>query len=352
MAGCSLFGSGTSRKPSTAPALSDDAKATRAATQFLSRWVDPDGRVVRRDQGNDTVSEGQGYALLLAVAVGDKGTFARVWSWTQQHLQHPNALLAYHWDNGRVIDGTPASDADVQTAWALALAGTQFHNSTYTTEARRLAVAVVTHEVGYDDQGHVTLAAGPWAVVSGLPVTVEPGYWTPPASTELAALTGDQRWASMTAADTAHLDQLTHGGTTLPPDWALLSMGVPRATGSPNRLTPVQYGLDGMRASVWNSCTVTGRSLVAREWPLLSATASQAPLARKLDGTVSNGNLTPLAAVAAAAAAQAAGQRTTSRSLLDSATSAAATFPTYYGDAWVALGRVLLTTNRLASCGS
>ena len=37
-----------------------------AARSFLSRYVDPDGRVVRRDQGGDTVSEGVSYALLLA----------------------------------------------------------------------------------------------------------------------------------------------------------------------------------------------------------------------------------------------------------------------------------------------
>lgn len=298
------------------------------------------------------MSEGQGYALLLAVAVGDKATFTRVWTWTQQHLQQPNGLLAYHWGNGHVIDKAPAADADTQAAWALALAGSRFHNTGYTTAARHLAVAIVNNEAGYDDKGQVTLAAGPWAVVRGRPVTVEPGYWTPPASAALAALTGDQRWTAMTAADGAHLDQLTHGGKTLPPDWALLSQGPPRASRSPDGHTPVQYGLDGMRAAVWNSCTPNGRTLVARWWPLQSATASQAPLARNLDGSVLTSSTTPLAAVAAAASAQAAGLRDASRTLLDTAASVATQYPTYYGDAWVALGRVLLTTNRLASCGS
>ena len=45
-----------------------------ATERFLDAYVDPDGRVVRRDQGGDTVSEGQAYALLLATAVGDEAT--------------------------------------------------------------------------------------------------------------------------------------------------------------------------------------------------------------------------------------------------------------------------------------
>jgi Glycosyl hydrolases family 8 len=61
--------------------------ATReAAADFLDRYVDEGGRVVRHDQGGDTVSEGQSYALLLAQVAGDRETFARVWEWTRSNL--------------------------------------------------------------------------------------------------------------------------------------------------------------------------------------------------------------------------------------------------------------------------
>ena len=350
--GCSLNSAATTTSPSPPAGLSDHQKAVDAAHQFLRRWTDPDGRVVRRDQGDDTVSEGQGYALLLAVAVGDPSTFARVWTWTREHLQQPNGLFAYHWSGGHVLDRTPAADADTQIAWALTLAGQRFHQPDYTADARRLATTIATVEAGYDDQGRVTLAAGPWAVAAGHPLTVEPGYWTPPANAALATLTGDLRWQNMTASDTSHLGQLTQGGTTLPPDWALLGQGPPRASPSPDGRTPAQYGPDAMRATVWNSCTPAGRDLVGRWWTLLSSTATQAPLALNLDGTVRTSSRVPLAAVAAAAAAQAAGHPITSRSLLDAGAETAAQYPTYYGDAWVALGRTLLTTRLLAECGS
>ena len=328
----------------------DDVRARDAASSFLRDWVDPDGRVVRRDQGADTVSEGQGYALLLAVAVDDRATFQRVWSWTAAHLQRPDGLLGFHWKAGSLIDATPAADADTQVAWALSLAGQRFRNPGYTDAARALARAVVDKEAGYDDTGQVTLAAGPWAVIAGTPVVSEPGYWTPAANAALASLTGDLRWAHLTAADTGHLRRLTSNGTALPPDWALLSHGAPRPTGSPDGGNPAQFGPDGMRAAVWNACTVDGRALLARLWPLMKGTADQAPLSRHLDGTVRQAVQTPLSAVATAAMAYAAGDPRRGHDLLGIASTLATRYPTYYGDAWAALGRVLLTTHRLGSC--
>ncbi|HYA68979.1 MAG TPA: glycosyl hydrolase family 8, partial [Acidimicrobiales bacterium] len=93
------------------------ARARYDARAFLIRYVDGSGRVVRRDQGGDTVSEGQGYAMLLAAAVGDGGTFARVWAWTEANLQHADGLFSYHWADGSVVGSDPATDADLDTAW-------------------------------------------------------------------------------------------------------------------------------------------------------------------------------------------------------------------------------------------
>ena len=60
---------------------------------FLDRYVDGDGRVVRHDQGGDTVSEGQAYAMLLSVAADDRSRFDRVWGWTRAHLRRSDGLL-------------------------------------------------------------------------------------------------------------------------------------------------------------------------------------------------------------------------------------------------------------------
>src|SRR2546423_15229298 len=63
------------------------ADAARAdAERFLATYVAADGRVVRHDQGDDTVAEGQSYALVLAQVASDDATFGRVWDWTAGHL--------------------------------------------------------------------------------------------------------------------------------------------------------------------------------------------------------------------------------------------------------------------------
>jgi endo-1,4-beta-D-glucanase Y len=322
----------------------------QAARSFLSRYVDNDGRVVRHDQGGDTVSEGQGYALLLSAAIGDRSTFASVWRWTKANLQQPSGALAFHWSGGHVVDTTPAADADLQTAWALSIGAKQFHNPAYAAAAKQIAHATVSQDVGYDDAGAPTLAAGPWAVTSGNPTTIEPGYWTPPAEQALAALTGDNRWNTLPNADLGHVKALSHNGSSLPPDWAEVGAGQPAHPVAGPQSAPVQFGPDGMRAVVWADCTSGGRSLAARWWGLLSSSATKAPLSRSLAGQGTSSDVAALSAVAAAAAAQAAGHDAERDTLLDRATSIDAQFPTYYGSAWVALGRILLTTDRLAHC--
>lgn len=60
--------------------------------------------------------------------------------------------------------------------------------------------------------------------------------------------------------------------------------------------------------------------------------------------------MNPLGSVAAAASASAAGDQRAAGTLLAAADRQSARFQTYYGDAWVALGRILLDTTWLSPC--
>src|SRR5690349_4282594 len=92
----------------------------QAATRFLAKYAQPDGRVVRLDQGGDTVSEGQAYGMLLAELAGDDAAFRRIWGWTHDHLRLRNGLFAFHANAaGKVVSQQAASDADLLIAWAL-----------------------------------------------------------------------------------------------------------------------------------------------------------------------------------------------------------------------------------------
>jgi endoglucanase len=336
---------------SQAAATSSRTLALKDADTFLSRYVAPNGRVIRRDQGGDTVSEGQGYGLLLAYVANQQARFAQIADWTTRHLQQSNGLFAYHWSGGRVVSAAPAADADTQIAWALDLAGTQWHKRSYLAAAKRTALAVAQNEIGYDAHGHPTLTAGPWANQSGQPVTVEPGYWTYPADNSLARLTGDNRWKSLAAGDLSHLQVLSANGTRLPADWATETATVSPASppGSPG--TAAASGQDGLRALAWGACTAGAATLERHWWSLVASSASQAPLVRGLDGAPQNHDRSPLSAVAAAVAASAAGHPQERDELLNEADQIAQQYPTYYGWAWAALGRVVTVPGMLPGCG-
>jgi hypothetical protein len=70
----------------------------------------------------------------------------------------------------------------------------------------------------------------------------------------------------------------------------------------------------------------------------------------ELDGSPAGDTRSPLIQVAAAASAIAAGDERVARRLLEAAERVARDHPTYYGSAWVALGRLMLTTRRLRVC--
>ncbi len=339
--GCGVPAGSTSGR--NQPASSIDA--------FFSSYVGSDGRVVRHDQGGDTVGEGQAYAMLLAVANNDQGAFNRVWSWTRTNLQHPDGLLAWHWAGGRVVDTNPAADADVDAAWALTLAGQQFSNSADMLAARRLSKAILDLETAPDASGLV-LVAGTWARSD--PATVDPSYFSPLAFSALYAATSDQRWNELAASARSVIGQLTSQPDRLPPDWAHVSpAGTATAAPAPNG-PPPGFGLDAARVEVWYpaACTNANKGLSAQAWPLLepTATTGRYAISMSLSGVPQSADSNPLMAVADAAVAAAAGKSSQAASLLSSAQALDEKQPTYYGSAWTALGEILLTTNRLQSC--
>lgn len=340
--------------------------ARQAASTFLSRYMAADGRVVRHDQGGDTVSEGQAYAMLLAVALDRPRQFARAWAWDRQHLQRPDGLFAWHWAKGAVVDKNPATDADLDTAWALLLAARRFHNPAYRSQARHVAAGILANETATvgtglaptaaswaPEPGKLTLVAGPWA--RSPRAAADPSYDAPQALAALAAATPDPRWSQLKATSASLLQVLELGRPAkLPPNWVILdSGGTVHPAASPASSGQPAYGLDAQRILIWQaaSCSAADKHLAATAWPVLQhspgngGAIAYTPAGRRLTRAAS-----PLGLVAAAAAADAAGARHAATHLLNQASARAAGTPTYYGDAWTALGRVLLDTNWLSSC--
>lgn len=324
----------------------------QAAAGFLAKYAQHDGRVVRLDQGGDTVSEGQAYGMLLAEVAGDDAAFRRIWGWTHDHLRLRSGLFAFHANAaGKVVSQQAASDADLLIAWALL----RYHGPSAASmhgAGRQVAAAILAHEVTTGPGGTPILAAGPWA--TGRPASLDPSYWSLQALRGIAQATGGQQWRRLAAGTVTLTRQLTGNGRLLPPDWAeLTATGVLRPEPAPDGSQPqTQYGLDAQRVVVWfaASCDPQARALAARWWPLLRSGDRAQALALRPDGTVLNGTASVLPLVAAAAAAKAAGNTGASQRLLRQAAAAQHSHPTYYGGAWQALGSALLSGGSLAAC--
>jgi endoglucanase len=312
--------------------------------------VAPDGRVVRHDQGNDIVSEGQSYALVLAQIAQDSGTFDRVWDWTAQNLGRPDGLLSAHADaTGRVDDPNAATDADLVIAWAL-LRDTGPDADARHRDGHRIADAILEHETVSLSDGTLVLVAGNWATTP--PIAVNPSYWAVPVLADLGRLTGDSRWHDLAASSTSLVAALTKDGTELPPDWAQAEGSAVTATPPPShRSQDVRYSFDAQRVVIWFAA---GRrddaAALAGKWAArLTGEPNDRAAALTPGGSVIDSGPHPTPLVAAAAAAGAAGRADERDRLLTAAAELSAQHPTYYGDAWVALGRALLTTELLVS---
>jgi endo-1,4-beta-D-glucanase Y len=333
---------------------------------FLDGYVESDGRVVRRDEGGDVVSEGQAYGMLIAVAIGDETRFRSIWKWTKTNLRRADGLLAWRWADNKVTDVNSAADADLDAARSLLLAGRRFNAPDLTKDGRRLGVAVLQTETEAVGTGAAPpndvnppgawvagsgriLVGGNWATTP--PYVINPGYFSPRAEWELFEASADKRWTDITRTQRVLGWQLIGRGM-LPPDWATVSeAGHAVPTGPVTGGVPIRFGLDAARLPVRfaESCDREDRALAGAMRPILTA-PGQVPAYRNLNGSAASDWQHPVALVAAAATERGAGNPDGVVKRLDAAAQLEQRSPSYYGAAWVALGRIMLTTSLLGEC--
>ena len=138
-----------------APAGAASARAWPALDGFVQRHVSADGRVVDPiDDRRVTTSEGQAYALFLALVADDRPLFDRLLRWTHDNLAAgdlASRLPAWRWgrhDDGqwRVLDDNAAADADLWLAWTLLEAGERWQERGYRVLGKSLAARLLREE--------------------------------------------------------------------------------------------------------------------------------------------------------------------------------------------------------------
>jgi len=177
---------------------------------FKHFFIRPEGRVVRPKNDNDTVSEGQAYAMLRAVWMDDLETFENCRRWTELNLSRRrnfgDNLLAWHWgkrESGTwgVMDWNAASDADGDYALALLLAAERWPDpaeraAAWRKKAGEVIADIMRLETVQTASGGLYLA--PWpSREHKLPAVLNPSYFSPAHYRIFARETGDERWLEL-----------------------------------------------------------------------------------------------------------------------------------------------------------
>lgn len=200
-----------------------------AWADFRDTFVSGDGRVIDRNTPRrHTVSEAQAYALVFALAAGDRPAFERLLAWTTNNLaggdlsRHLPAWQWGHRDDGSwgPLDANSATDADLWLAWALAEAGGRWNEPGYRDLSRAVAARILHDSVVDVPQlGPVLLPAPEGFRDADGGVRLNPAYLPLQVLRGLAAAHADQRerWLALIETSVAVLERSAPRG--LAPDW-------------------------------------------------------------------------------------------------------------------------------------
>lgn len=223
------------KRPTT---LTMNLSGRLAWQRYKDRFIEPSGRVIDTGNANISHSEGQGYAMILAVSADDELAFDRIWQWTRQNLMiRADGLLSWRWSptsNPPITDTNNASDGDLLVAWALAEAGSRWTKYDYTSASRTLALAIGKRLLVVMGGRHLLIpgAAGFSAKERLDGSVVNLSYWVFPAILRLSDVAPEVHWAKLSETGINLLSQAAFGPHKIPSDWlAITTDGLKPAQG-------------------------------------------------------------------------------------------------------------------------
>jgi len=197
---------------------------------YVAKFIQKDGRVIDYKASGVTTSEGQAYAMLRAVWVGDRTTFDRTFLWAKNNLNsgiRNDSLWAWKWGEGsdkrwRVLDEAFATDADQDAALALILASIVWNNRNYAEHAH-LMLRDLWSQATVEAGGHRYLLAGDSLCQRNV-CRINPSYYAPYAYRIFGSFDKSRPWSSLVDSSYTVL-QIVSGfaDTKLPADWVQLN---------------------------------------------------------------------------------------------------------------------------------
>lgn len=192
---------------------------------FQKNFVASDGRVIDTGNGNISHSEGQGYAMLFALAYRDRAAFERIWTWTRNNLQTrpDDKLISWLWKpdgqgGGTVSDPNNASDGDILVAWALLRANQLWQDFSHQQAALQILADLARLDV-IEQNDRTLLLPGTDGFVKEDAVTLNPSYSIFPALAEFANQAPTGPWKKLEQSGSALVEQARFGEWQLTSDW-------------------------------------------------------------------------------------------------------------------------------------
>lgn len=261
--GLAMLISAASLPLSTNAASLASERAQSAGVNLAANWLETawgayKQRFVRAGRVVDDVnrishSEGQGYAMLIAVKAGDRSAFDEIWQWTKRELYiDPSGLAAWKWDDRsapKVTDKNNASDGDILIAWALAEGAERWGTLEHREAARDIVRAVGKANTASGSAG-LTLLPGrigfsPEDHPDGQVLNLS--YWVFPAFKRFEALDNQTDWAEVQETGLKLIRESRFGPLRLPTDWIAIGSGQP----APAKAFPAKFSYNAIRIPLY-----------------------------------------------------------------------------------------------------
>ncbi len=192
--------------------------------EYKSRFIQDDGRVIDKRNGNITHSESIGYTLYFAYKFNDDKTFDKVYSWYQDNLgKNRYGLIGWKWGEDSnsswgILDHNNASDGDIWIAYDLLLMAQRRGDDQLKAEALSLIVAIKEHLI-IEYKGKLFLLPGKEGFKKSDHTILNPSYYRFDIFEAFSIVDPDGPWKALSRDGEWLLHQAVFSSLELHSDW-------------------------------------------------------------------------------------------------------------------------------------
>ena len=209
------------------------------------------GKVIRPENGNDTVSEGIAYGMMIAAIMNDQTLFDSLHSYWTSHAT-AGSLMTWCIPAGGgscSASGGSATDADEDAAYALLMADKVWPGGSYGSQAKTMINDVWTSDI---DGGGTKLPKGGSNYGSPSGNITNASYFAPSMYRAFAAVDSAHDWNGVATAALSAVNGAIAGSNGLIPAWCSSSCTTPGTNGAPtdgdyqydSHRIPMRIGMD------------------------------------------------------------------------------------------------------------